>query len=84
MADVVERVARLEERSDGMTGAMAELKIEIAELRSDLKGGFSEVRAEVGGLRAHMDNQFRWIMGGLGAATLAVLVAVLAAVLTKG
>jgi hypothetical protein len=39
--------------------------------------GFTEVRSE-------MHTQFRWVMGGIGGATLAILLAVVAAILSKG
>ena len=95
MADVMERVTRLEERFDGMTGAMAELKIEIAELRLEMKGGFAELRAdmrsesaavrgEFAAMRAEMSTQFRWILGSIGSAALAILIAVLTAMLAQG
>jgi len=95
MAEVAERVARLEERLDGMTGAMAELKIEIAELRLEMKSGFAEMRAEFSavrrefgaegsGIRGEMNTQFRWIMGGIGGATLTIIVTAVAAILATG
>ena len=84
MAEVTERVTRLEERFDGMTSAIAELKIEVAELRAEVRSGFAEVRAGMSGIRGEMNTQFRWVMGGIGSATLTILVAVLAAILTSG
>src|SRR5688572_15665438 len=107
MAEVVERVARLEERFDGLTTAIAGLKTTVgdldarmqtgfAELRAEMRSEFSAVRAEfrsefvavrgefssVRGdsaeIRAEMNTQFRWIMGGIGSAALAILVAILA------
>ena len=67
-----------------MTSAIAELKIEVAELRAEVRSGFAEVRAEMSGIRGEMNTQFRWVMGGIGGATLTTLVAVLAAILTNG
>ena len=69
---------------DKMTEAMAELKIEIAELLSDMRRGFSEIRGEMAGIRADMRTNFRWIMGGICGSTLIILVAILVAVLAKG
>jgi hypothetical protein len=54
MAEVVERVARLEERFDGMTTAIAELKVEVKDLRVEVRDldtrmrtGFAELREEM-------------------------------------
>ena len=62
MAEVIERVAKLEERFDGVTAALAEVKAEIrdlrAEFRAELQGGLSGIRAEMqggfGALRAEI------------------------------
>lgn len=85
MAEVVERVARLEERFDGVTAAIADLKVTVSELDARMQSGFAEVRAEFSalrsesaGIRAEMNTQFRWIMGGIGSAALVILVAILA------
>ena len=92
MAELAERVARLEERFDGVTAAIADLKLTVSELDARMQAGFAEMRGEFSairqefyressGIRAEMNTQFRWIMGGIGGAALAILVAVLAAIL---
>jgi len=91
MAEVVERVARLEERSDGVTAAIADLKVTVSELDGRMQTGFAEmrndfsaVRGELSGIRSEMNTQFRWLMGGVGSSALVILVAVLAAILARG
>lgn len=91
MAGVTERVARLEERFDGVTDAIADLKVSVskldnrvAELRSEMRSEFTAVRGESACIRADMTNQFRWIMGGIGSAAMVILGAVLAAILAGG
>lgn len=91
MAGVTERVARLEERFDGVTDAIADLKVSVskldnrvAELRSEMRSEFTAVRGESASIRADMTNQFRWIMGGIGSAAMVILGAVLAAILAGG
>ena len=88
MAELAERVARLEERFDGVTAAIADLKVTIrdldsrmqagfAEMRSEFRGEFSSIHADSARIRADMNTQFRWLMGGIGGAALAILVAIL-------
>lgn len=91
MAELAERVARLEERFDGVTAAITDLKVavgklddRILELRSEMRSEFVAVRSDAAGIRADMNTQFRWVMGGIGSAALAILIAVLAAILAKG
>ena len=101
MAEVVERVAKLEERSDNVATAIVDLRAAVSKLDTNMQAGFSEVRAEftavrqefgseisglrgeISGLRREMHTEFRWILGGIGGATLTILVAVLAAILAK-
>ena len=87
MAELAERVARLEERFDGVTVAIADLKAAIGKLEARVDAGFIEVRGEFSavrsgfaGIRGDMKSNFRWIMVAGGSATLAILVAIL----TKG
>jgi hypothetical protein len=84
MAELAERVARLEERFDGVAAAIADLKVAIKDLDSRMQVGFSEMRSESAGIRGEMNTQFRWIVGSIGSAALAILVAVLAAILATG
>jgi chromosome segregation ATPase len=77
MAEMVERVAKLEERTDAVTSSITELRSAIRDLDTRMLAGFTEVRSE-------MHTQFRWVMGGIGGATLAILLAVVAAILSKG
>ena len=77
MAELAERVARLEERFDHVTVAIADLKEAVSKLETKMDAGFAEMRAE-------MSTQFRWIIGSVGSAALAILVAVLAAILSQG
>jgi hypothetical protein len=95
MAELAERVARLEERFDGVAVAIADLKQAVNKLDAHMEAGFAEVRNEFRvefcsirtdstEMRAEMNTQFRWIMGSIGSAALAILVAVLAAVLSRG
>jgi hypothetical protein len=65
MTEVVERVAKLEERFDGMTTAIAELKGEVRDLKVEIKGldarmqaGFAEVRGEFAAVRGEMHTGF--------------------------
>jgi hypothetical protein len=51
MAEVVERVARLEERFDGVTSALTEVKESIHRVEVRLDAGLAEVRAEIRDLR---------------------------------
>ena len=114
MAEVVERVARLEEKYDavrqdladvkaavarvdgrleaGLRDARSESRTGLADLRADMNIGFAEHRAEANALRSEMtagfaamrqemQTHFRWMMGGLGGAVLAILLAMLSAVL---
>jgi hypothetical protein len=95
MAEMVERVARLEERQDSVAAALGELKLTVSDLDSRMQAGFAELRAdmrsesvavrsEFASLRAEMSTQFRWILGGIGSAAIAILIAVLTAILAKG
>jgi hypothetical protein len=112
MAEVVERVAKLEERWDGLSRDMTELRQSMGDFRHEVALRFDTVdrrflalegRMDVGfgtlhqridntnaamtgefaKVREEMNTQFRWIMGGIGGATLTILVAVLAAILAK-
>lgn len=71
MAEVVERVARLEERLDGLTTSLIDLKQSVRDLDARMEAGFN-------GMRSEMHAQFRWVMGGIGGALLAILLAIVA------
>lgn len=71
MAEVAQRVARTEERLDGLTTSLIDLKQAVRDLDARMEAGFS-------GMRAEMNAQFRWLMGGIGGALLAVLLAMAA------
>jgi hypothetical protein len=45
-----------------------------------MRGEFAAVRSDSAGIRADMITQLRWIMGGMGGAVLALLLAMLGAV----
>lgn len=112
MAEVVERVTKLEERWDGLSRDMTDLRKSMGDFRHEvalrfdavdrrflalegrLDAGFGTLHqrldatnavmsGEFGKMREEMNTQFRWIMGGIGGATLTILVAVLAAILAK-
>ncbi len=71
MAEMVERVAKLEERFDGVATSITELKSAMRDLDVRMQAGFTEVRSE-------MHTQFRWVMGGIGGAVVAILLALVA------
>ena len=97
MAEVMERVAQLEGRFDGLASSLADLKMAIArvdkgvlEVRQSIQqaeAGFSArldsecgaVRCEIRNLRTELHTQFRWIMGGIGGAVLAIVLAIVGA-----
>ena len=66
MAEVAERVAKLEERLDSLTTGLAEVKAAVrdeaatlrAEVRADMAGLRAEMRAGEAGLRAEMQREF--------------------------
>lgn len=93
MAEVIERVAKLEERFEGLTAGITDIRVSIRDLdarmqadfrdvRAEMDRGFSDVRAEmrqgVSELRTEMHTQFRWVMGGIGGAVMAILLAIAA------
>jgi len=71
MAEVVERVARTEERLDGLTTSLIDLKQAVRDLDARMEAGFS-------GMRSEMHAQFRWVMGGIAGALLVALLAMAA------
>lgn len=72
MAEMIERMAKAEERMDAMAVAIEDLKQSIRDLDARMEAGFS-------GLRAEMNAQFRWLMGGIASAMLAILLAIFGA-----
>ncbi len=78
--------ARIETLTNGLTEVKDEvrrvesaLRVEIAGLRTEMQVGDANLRAEMTrgfeNLRTEMHTNFRWIMGGIGGAVLAVLLA---------
>lgn len=72
MVELVERMAKAEERMDALTNSLEDLKQSVRSLDTRMEAGFA-------GLRAEMNAQFRWVMGGIGSAALAILLAIFAA-----
>lgn len=72
MAEMIERMAKAEERMDAMAVAIEDLKQSIRDLDARMEAGFS-------GLRAEMNAQFRWLMGGIASAMLAILLTIFGA-----
>jgi hypothetical protein len=73
MADLDERVTRLEERSDGYTRTMGYLRAEISDVRhrmdtlgTDLRGGLSALGNELRGEMSALRNGLRGEMFALG------------------
>lgn len=75
MVELGERVAKAEGRMDALTKTMEDLKQSVRDLDTRMEAGFSNLRSE-------MNAQFRWVMGGIGSAVLAILMAILAAAMT--
>ena len=74
MADLEQRVTRLEERSEAQTAIMDYLRQDMADLRrstealaSDLRGEMAllrtDLRGEMSDLRATVDSRFHWLDG---------------------
>jgi hypothetical protein len=75
MAEMLERVAKLEERFDGLAYMQNDLRESMRVLETRMDAGFVEVRGELKDIREEMHTQFRWVMGGIGGAVLAILIA---------
>ena len=75
MADVYQRVAKVEQGYDGLSDVQKDLKESVRVLEARMDAGFSEVRAEFKSMRTEMHTQFRWVMGGIGGALLTILIA---------
>jgi chromosome segregation ATPase len=62
MAELVERVARLEERFDSVTAAIADLRGEFTDFRTEVRSEFTAVRTEMHdefkAVRAEMHGEF--------------------------
>lgn len=72
---MVERVAKLEERFDGLAYMQADLRQTMQTLEARMDAGFVEVRGELKDIRVEMHTQFRWVIGSIGGAVIAILVA---------
>jgi len=75
MAEIMERVAKVEERYDGLAYIQTDLKESMRVLEARMDAGFIEVRGEFKAIRAEMHSQFRWVLGGIGGAVLTIIVA---------
>jgi len=85
MAEVMERVAKLEEQFDGVSQHLANLEASIARVEDRLDARLARVEGRLDSglaeIRLEMHTQFRWIMGGIGSATLAILLAIISQML---
>lgn len=86
MADLDERVTRLEERSDAHTRmmeqvltGMSELRGEIAGLRNEMTAFRGEIRQDIAELRTSMERRFTWLVGIQVAGLVAVIGALVGA-----
>jgi tetrahydromethanopterin S-methyltransferase subunit B len=75
MVEMIERMAKAEERMDALTKAIDDVKQAIRDVDTRMESGFSSLRAE-------MNAQFRWLIGGIASAMLAILLAILGAAMT--
>lgn len=75
MADMLGRVAKVEQRYDGLSDVQKDLKESVRVLEARMDAGFAEVRGEFKSVRSDMHTQFRWVMGGIGGALLTLLIA---------
>ena len=75
MAEMMGRVAKVEERYDGLAYIQNDLRESMRVLETRMDAGFIEVRGELKDIRAEMHTQFRWVIGGIGGAVLTILVA---------
>ena len=86
MPSLEERVAYLEGRGEEHAGAIAEVRHDVRELRTEMIRRFEQVDKrfelidrrfeQVDGRFAHMDNRFNWLVG-LQFATLLAVIALL-------
>ena len=90
MADLDERVTRLEERSDAHIQVMKHLLTEMSdirrsldalriELRTEMIAFRTEIRQDIADLRASMDRRFTWLVGIQVAGLVAVIGALVGA-----
>jgi len=95
--EIKQSVARLDERLDaGLNTGRAELQAGLADVRSEMRTGLADVRNELqtgladvrsemrtcfAELRSEMRTQLRWMLGGIGGATLVILLAIVGQIL---
>lgn len=87
MAELGERVANLEARLDAQGQDLAEirqsvvrLEDRVGRLEDKMERRFESVDSAFRALGTEMHTQFRWVMGGIGGAVLAILLAIVGAV----
>jgi len=87
MAELGERVANLDARLDAQAQDLAGIRESVNRLEDKVERRFLglEQRTTEGfrELRAEMHTNFRWVMGGIGGAIFAVLMSIIAQVLTR-
>lgn len=80
MTEVVERVARLEEQFDAvdqkLTDVQNEMRTGFAEMKQAIAHTDSRLDTGLAELRTEMRTQLRWMLGGIGGATLVILLAI--------
>ena len=80
MAELGERVANLEARLDAQSQDLAEIRQSVVRLEDKMERRFESVDHAIRSVGSEMHTQFRWIMGGIGGAVLAILLAIVGAV----
>ena len=70
---VDERVAYLEGRMEDHTALIADIRVEMRELRSDLRSEMRHLRAEMDRRFDRVDQKFTWLVGMFMALLLALL-----------
>ena len=70
---VDERVAYLEGRMEDHTALIADIRVEMRELRSDLRSEMRDLRAEMDRRFDRVDQKFTWLVGMFMALLLALL-----------
>ena len=87
MAEMGERVANLEARLDAQGQDLAEIRQSIVRLdgrierlEDKMDRRFESVDTAFRLMGTEMHTQFRWVMGGIGGAVLAILLAIVGAV----
>jgi uncharacterized coiled-coil protein SlyX len=63
MADLEQRVIRLEERSEAQTHTVDYLRQEMSDLRRSMETLAAELRGGMADLRSSFDRRFTWLVG---------------------